>query len=78
MKDMSAKDLIEELKEALQREDELSLDMELESLDEWDSLAILSVITLFDELFDKTVEQDAILDCVTVKDLIKIVAPELV
>jgi acyl carrier protein len=35
----------------------------------WDSLAIVSTIALFDELFGKEVRVDALSDCKTVADI---------
>ena len=65
--------LLEEIKEALQREDPLTFEMKLEDLNEWDSLAVLSILTLYDELFGVIVNQDDIEKCITVSDLIDVV-----
>ena len=53
------------------------LEVELEEvtptleLDEsvWDSLAVVSTIALIDEVFDRTVSADALLECKTVGDI---------
>ena len=48
---MTRTELIEELKTTLQREEALTEDMELIDIAEYDSLATLGVIALFDKLF---------------------------
>jgi acyl carrier protein len=40
----------------------------------WDSLAIVSVIALIDEVYNETVSADALSDCQTVADIERIVA----
>ena len=47
---------------------QLSEDSILADFEEWDSIAILSVIALLDEEFGKTVKGADIKKCVTVKD----------
>ena len=57
MKKIDRHTLLEELRDALQREDDLTFDMELEAIEEWDSLATLSVLTLYDEIFGEIVDE---------------------
>ncbi len=38
----------------------------------WDSLAVVSTIALIDEVFDRTVSADALLECTTVGDIEKL------
>ncbi|MBJ7264831.1 MAG: acyl carrier protein [Burkholderiaceae bacterium] len=38
----------------------------------WDSLAVVSTIALIDEVFDRTVSADALLECKTVGDIEKL------
>ncbi len=45
----------------------------LGSLDEWDSLAVLSFIAMADEKFGRTFASKAIVACKTVDDLAKLV-----
>jgi acyl carrier protein len=48
---------------------EVTLDTELHSLPEWDSLASLGVIVMFDTEYGKTISGDDIKKCVTLGDL---------
>lgn len=45
---------------------------ELRSLPEWDSLAALGVIVMFDVDYTKTIVGDDLKGCVTVRDLYKL------
>ncbi|MGK6308154.1 acyl carrier protein [Variovorax sp. DT-64] len=45
---------------------------ELRSLPEWDSLAALGVIVMFDVDYGKTIVGDDLKDCATVADLYKL------
>jgi len=47
-------------------------DTELVSLPEWDSLAALGVIVMFDVDYGKTIAGDDLKDCATVTDLYKL------
>ena len=51
---------------------DVTADTELRSLPEWDSLAALGVIVMFDVDFDKTITGDDIKNCVTIADLYKL------
>ena len=51
----------------------LALNMKLCNIQEWDSLALISVISLYDKLFSKVVTIDSINKCVTIKDLVNLV-----
>jgi acyl carrier protein len=48
--------------------DEIKPEMALEDYG-WDSLAIVSTIALFDELFGKEVKVDSLSECTTVADI---------
>jgi acyl carrier protein len=74
---MKQSELLEEIKETLQREEILTLDMKLEHLKEWNSLANISIIALFDQLFDVVVAADEILKCQTINDLLQLVSDKL-
>lgn len=61
-------DLLEELLEV--EKDTLHEDTELKNLLEWDSLAGIAVMAMFDEEFDKIITSDQIKGFVTVKDIL--------
>lgn len=48
---------------------EVKMDTKLEDLPEWDSLAALTVIVLFDTEYDKVIVGGDIEKCVTVSDV---------
>ena len=60
--------LLEEMLEA--EEGSLSPEMELAEIDNWDSMAKLSLIVLMDEEFGKTLTGEEIKQFVTVQDII--------
>lgn len=51
---------------------EVTLDTTLESLPEWDSLAALGVIVMFDTEYGKVVNGDDLKKCATLGDLYKL------
>lgn len=51
---------------------EVTPETELTSLPEWDSLAALGVIVMFDVEFGKTIVGDDIKGCTTIADLYKL------
>lgn len=51
---------------------EVTPDTELKSLPEWDSLAALGVIVMFDVEFQKTITGDDLKNCTTITDLYKL------
>lgn len=60
--------LLEEMLEV--EEGALSPEMELEQIENWDSMAKLSLIVLMDEEFEKTLTGEEIKGFVTVQDII--------
>lgn len=50
----------------------LTEDTELASLEEWDSVAILSLIVMLEDDFDKQVKGTVIKDCRTVSDILQL------
>ncbi|BCL71472.1 hypothetical protein TUMSATVNIG1_34380 [Vibrio nigripulchritudo] len=52
---MDAQQFCEELADILQLDDELSLEARLVDMEEWDSMAHLGVISMFDMEFSKTI-----------------------
>ena len=65
---------IEQFLEAVDFQDavEVAPSSELKSLPEWDSLAALGVIVMFDTEYGKTITGDDIKRCVTLADLYKL------
>jgi len=51
---------------------EVAADTELRSLPEWDSLAALGVIVMFDVEYGKTIVGDDLKNCITLTDLYKL------
>lgn len=68
---MDIQGFIEKFAEAIEVEDVkgLSADTEFRGLDEWSSLAVLSLIALFDEEYEKEVGDKELKACVTLGDL---------
>lgn len=68
---MEIKDFIEKFAEALDDMDASSLtpDTNFRDLDEWSSIAALSIIALADEEFDKEISGADIRNANTIKDL---------
>ncbi|RDU66512.1 acyl carrier protein [Helicobacter didelphidarum] len=69
---MTKQAFLESLKDALQRDEDLSEDMALEDIEEWDSLSIISLISLYDSLFGITLSGNTLKNCKGVSDLIKL------
>jgi len=74
---MTKVELLEEIKETLQRDEEISFEMKLDHIEEWDSLANISMISLYDQLFEVVVTADKLKECQTVNDLIELVSDKL-
>lgn len=74
---MKKEELLNEIQDMLQRDDALDEDMELNSIEEWDSLAIISTVSLYDELFSVVLKSNEIKNCKKVSDLINLVADKL-
>jgi len=77
MKKITKLELLEEIKITLQREEETSFDTKLEDMEEWDSLANIAIISLYDQLFDFIITIDKLKKCKTINDLIKLVSNKL-
>lgn len=70
---MEIKEKLNKLEEMLEiDENTLTLETELNSLDEWDSIAIISAIVMFDEEFGKTVKGAELKACKTVADVVNL------
>lgn len=68
---MEIKDFIEKFVEAVEIEDAATCTVETKfrDLEEWNSLAALSVIAMADEEYDVTLKGDDIRNAVTIEDL---------
>jgi acyl carrier protein len=77
MKKITKKELLEEIKLTLQREEEISFETELVEMEEWDSLAYISIISLYDRLFDFIITIDKLKKSKTIDDLINLVSNKL-
>jgi len=67
---MTKQEFINQLKENIQTSMELNEDTLLDEIPEWDSLAMLGLLSLFDEL-NVEVDIDALEECKSIKDLLK-------
>lgn len=65
---------IEKFAEAVEIEnvENLNAETDFRQLNEWSSLAALSVIAMYDEEFDKTVSGNMLRECKTIGDLAKL------
>lgn len=68
---MDIQGFIEKFAEAVEVENvkSLSKDTKFRNLDEWSSLAVLSLIAMFDEEYEKEVGDKELKACVTLGDL---------
>lgn len=69
---MTKQEFLEHLKNALQRDEDLSEDMALADIEEWDSLSIISLISLYDSLFGIALSGNTLANCKIVGDLFKL------
>ena len=65
-------ELLDKLAEILEVE-QVSLNDELDSYDEWDSLTALSIIALADSDYDKKLTNDIIKEFKTINDLVSFI-----
>lgn len=70
---MTRKEFLNKLEDALQLDYELSEDTLLENIEEYDSLGLLSITTLYSVLFDIYVQGKTLLECKSVTDLIDLI-----
>ena len=72
---MEIKDFIEKFADAIEIEnsDTINADTDFHDLDEWSSLAALSVIAMVDEEYDVVLKGDDIRNSDTIEDLFNIV-----
>ena len=79
MEKMNTKDFINELKDALEIEDEdqeITLETNLKELEEYDSLSVLSIIAMIDKNFSKQVLALDLAKVITVGNLIELIGKE--
>ena len=74
---MNRNDFLAELTEIMQRDDALTGSEVLSDLEEWDSLATLSVMSFFDMEFSVNLTTDRVRSAKTVEDLINLAAEKL-
>jgi len=68
---MTIKEKLNHLEELLDIEsDTLNADIELDQLSQWDSMAIISIIAMFDSDFGKVVTPNEVKGFITVNDII--------
>ena len=71
---MKKTDLLKKIKELIRADEELNPEMKLNDIDEWDSLAKISIISLYDRLFSTVVTMKKLNHCSTVNDLLNMVS----
>jgi acyl carrier protein len=77
MEKMKTEDFINELKEALEIEDqEITLETNLKELEEYDSLSVLSIIAMIDKNFSKQILSSDLVKVITVGNLIELIGKE--
>lgn len=74
---MTRTELIAKIEETLQTEQALTSETNLDSIEEWDSLGVISIISLYDQLFSMTIRAEVIESCSTVEDLIQLVSSNI-
>lgn len=68
---MNKQEFLENFKNILQTEEEITPQTNLIDIDEWDSLAMISTVAFFDKEFNKTLSVTKLQDFDTVEDLLK-------
>ena len=76
---MKKKEFIDELKDALEIEDEdqeITLETNLKDLEEYDSLSVLSIIAMIDKNFGKQIPSSDFVKVTTVSSLMELIGKE--
>ncbi|MDA7851524.1 phosphopantetheine-binding protein [Gammaproteobacteria bacterium] len=68
---MNVKELLIVVAEALEYEDELYLDQNIEDIEEWDSLGVLSIVSMLDDL-SISINLEDLEEIKTVEDFVKL------
>ena len=79
MEKMKTDDFINELKEAIEIEDEdqeITLETYLKDLEEYDSLSVLSIIAMIDKNFSKQIPSSDFIKITTIKSLMDLIGKE--
>jgi len=79
MEKMKTEDFINELKDALEMEDEdqeITLETNLKELEEYDSLSVLSIIAMIDQRFEKQISSSDFIKITTIKSLMDLIGKE--
>ena len=79
MEKMKTEDFTNELKEALEIEDEdqeITLETNLKDLEEYDSLSVLSIIAMVDKNFAKQIPSSDFIKITTIKSLMDLIGKE--
>ena len=56
---------------------EVTRELELDSTENWDSLAVVTVITAIDEIYDMQVDDEKLLACKTVGEVYDLIEKDL-
>ena len=76
---MKKKEFVDELKDALEIEDEdqeITLETNLKDLEEYDSLSVLSIIAMIDKNFGKQIPSSDFVKVTTVSSLMELIGKE--
>lgn len=76
---MKIENFINELKDALEIEDEgkeITLETDLRYVEEYDSLSVLAIIAMIDKNFDKQIPSADFIKITTIKSLIDLIGKE--
>lgn len=73
---MTKQEFAEKLTEIIDTEEDLSIETDLNEVEEYDSLTILSVIAFVDKQFGKTLTADQLASVTTVNSLIEIIGSD--
>jgi len=68
---MSIKELLKLVAETIEYEGELELDQKIEDIEEWDSLGVLSIVSMLDTI-KITVDLEELSEISTVEDFVKL------
>lgn len=68
---MTKQEFLEKLQDVLERDDEITEDMVLADMEEWDSLAAMAVMAFFNRQLSITLLPAEVREMKTVQDLIK-------
>jgi acyl carrier protein len=67
-------EFMEKFKDALDIESKLDINVELDELEEWDSMGYISIMSMLDEEYGKEVSANQLKFCKTIADLYKLVS----